>query len=95
MSLLMKRRREHGECETRPGGRGCLVLGTAACEVRREKMARDMLKRTLGGLLMEKPMVRWVLVALLGIIVALAGSWAISEMQSMKNDQCRSERLKI
>jgi hypothetical protein len=30
-SLLMKRRREHGECESREGGRGCIVLGTPVC----------------------------------------------------------------
>ncbi|ROT42154.1 hypothetical protein SODALDRAFT_335975 [Sodiomyces alkalinus F11] len=29
--LLMRRRREHFECESRPG-LGCLVLGTASCE---------------------------------------------------------------
>jgi hypothetical protein len=27
----MKRRREHGECESREGGRGCIILGTPVC----------------------------------------------------------------
>ncbi len=31
--LLMQRRRQHGECEDRKGGRGCLVMGTSRCEV--------------------------------------------------------------
>lgn len=33
----MKRRREHGECDTREGGRGCLVFGTKICTFRKRK----------------------------------------------------------
>lgn len=35
-SLLMKRRREHQECDTKPGGRGCLVLGRNICIDKKE-----------------------------------------------------------
>lgn len=31
VALLMKRRREHQECDSKPGGRGCLVLGRSIC----------------------------------------------------------------
>ena len=33
----MKRRREHGECDTNPGGRGCLVFGTPVCTLRKDE----------------------------------------------------------
>lgn len=35
--LLMKRRREHFECETRDGGRGCIILGTPVCTLKKMK----------------------------------------------------------
>ena len=82
--LLMKRRREHGECETRPGGRGCLVLGTPVCEVRREKMASEVLKRNMKGLLKGTAAVWWVLVALVGVLVVTGAGWALVRLQSMK-----------
>lgn len=72
--LLMKRRREHGECEAKPGGRGCLVLGTPVCAVRREKMAEGILKK-IGVLVHRNRTVWWVLVALIGIVVAAVGAW--------------------
>jgi hypothetical protein len=68
--LLMKRRREHGECETRPGGRGCLVLGTAVCETRKGKIASRNLKGRLGSICRGRERILWVLTALLGIVVA-------------------------
>lgn len=80
----MKRRREHGECETKPGGRGCLVLGTAVCEVRREKMASEVFKRRLGGMLREPTMIWWLLVGILGVAIAVLGGWAMLQMQSVE-----------
>lgn len=82
--LLMKRRREHGECETRPGGRGCLVLGTSVCEVRKERMASSVMKRRLEGLLSGKMIDWWVLAGLLGLLIALAGGWVGLQMQSVQ-----------
>jgi len=35
--LLMARRRQHGECETVPGGRGCLVFDTPCCKWKKTK----------------------------------------------------------
>lgn len=77
----MKRRREHGECETRLGGRGCLVLGTPVCEVRKEKSASKVLKRKLGALLQGSAMQWWILVALMGMMVALASAWVGTQTQ--------------
>jgi hypothetical protein len=77
----MKRRREHGECETRPGGRGCLVVGTAVCEVRKEKMAREVIKRRLGRLLGRERPLYGFLIALFGVVFA---GWAMLRMQSME-----------
>ena len=33
----MKRRREHIECESREGGRGCIILGTSVCTFKRKE----------------------------------------------------------
>ena len=81
--LLMKRRREHGECETRPGGRGCLVLGTSVCEVRREKMTSEILKRNVKGLLRGDAVIWWVVVALMGLLGAVAAGWAVVCLRSI------------
>jgi hypothetical protein len=35
--ILMKRRREHAECDAHLGGRGCLVFGSPVCTERRRK----------------------------------------------------------
>jgi hypothetical protein len=35
----MKRRREHIECESRAGGRGCIVLGTPICTSKKKGQA--------------------------------------------------------
>ncbi|KAK1836873.1 hypothetical protein QBC39DRAFT_247094 [Podospora conica] len=39
VALLMRRRREHGECESRPG-LGCLIYGTERCAVARQLRVR-------------------------------------------------------
>jgi hypothetical protein len=33
----MRRRREHIECESREGGRGCIILGTSICTVKKKE----------------------------------------------------------
>jgi len=38
----MKRRREHGECDTREGGRGCLVFGTKICTFDESRSSEEM-----------------------------------------------------
>jgi hypothetical protein len=45
--LLMLRRRQHGECEFRPGGRGCLVLGTRSCEWKKARSPWVRIRRWL------------------------------------------------
>lgn len=66
-SLLMKRRREHQECDSKPGGRGCLVLGRNVCLNKKKNNHLKVVWRYLrSGIL-------WlvvVAVALLAIVVA-------------------------
>lgn len=47
--LLMLRRRQHGECETAAGGRGCLVLGTKTCEWKRSRSSIVRIRKWLHG----------------------------------------------
>ena len=67
----MKRRREHGECDTREGGRGCLVFGTGVCTFRRkevgwvEKMKRGWM--VLGSM---NVLLWWVCAAVMGALLA-------------------------
>ncbi|CZR62127.1 uncharacterized protein PAC_12024 [Phialocephala subalpina] len=82
--LLMKRRREHGECETREGGRGCLVFETKVCEYRKERMTRwEKLKEwvsTEGG----RDVLWWVLVTVLGVGLGLV-SMVLMRMMRTKS----------
>ncbi|KAH9221239.1 hypothetical protein DL95DRAFT_15844 [Leptodontidium sp. 2 PMI_412] len=65
--LLMKRRREHGECDTREGGRGCLVFDTKVCTFRKPELGRlERIKKLIG-----MNALRWILAALVGIVLAL------------------------
>ncbi|KAH6717115.1 hypothetical protein BKA61DRAFT_478251 [Leptodontidium sp. MPI-SDFR-AT-0119] len=65
--LLMKRRREHGECDTREGGRGCLVFDTKVCTFRKPELGRlERIKKLIG-----MNSLRWILAALVGIVLAL------------------------
>lgn len=64
--LLMARRRQHGECETRDGGRGCLVLGTKICEWRRSRSPILRLRRWLTT---NSGMVVCIFIALVSIIL--------------------------
>lgn len=78
VGLLMKRRREHGECETKEGGRGCLVFETKVCEYRKERMgALERLRQWLS-LRMGKEVLWWIVVAMVGTVISGAlvlGSW--------------------
>jgi hypothetical protein len=72
--LLMKRRREHGECDTREGGRGCLVFGTGACTFRRNEVGWvEKMKRGLSRLGSQNALMLWVCVALVGGLLAWVG----------------------
>lgn len=71
--LLMKRRREHGECETREGGRGCLVFETKVCEYRRQRMGRIEVFREWILNSKSAPGIEvfwWMMVAVVGVLVA-------------------------
>jgi hypothetical protein len=72
--LLMLRRRQHGECEAGPGGRGCLVLGTKTCEW---KKARSPLVRIRKWLYGNMSMLVCVLVAMLSFLLMClrTGPW--------------------
>lgn len=65
--LLMKRRREHIECESRPG-LGCLIYGTSTCPQRRKLGSR--VKRWLRTRLTFE--MWWVLLALVPVVLGWA-----------------------
>ncbi|KXJ88119.1 hypothetical protein Micbo1qcDRAFT_166767 [Microdochium bolleyi] len=67
--LLMQRRREHLECETRPGV-GCLVYGTTTCTHRRKLSERW--KRWLRARLTIE--VWWIAAAVAAVVLA----WLLS-----------------
>jgi len=69
--LLMQRRREHLECESRPG-LGCLVYGTPACSHRRRLAERW--KRWLRARLTLE--VWWIVVAAAVVLLA----WCLSPL---------------
>ncbi|TVY87159.1 hypothetical protein LAWI1_G006248, partial [Lachnellula willkommii] len=76
--LLMKRRREHGECDTREGGRGCLVFGTGICTFRRKRVGLlETTKRFILRLGSSNVLVWWMCLAVMGVLVA----WFCMEMQ--------------
>jgi hypothetical protein len=73
----MKRRREHGECDTREGGRGCLVFGTGVCTFRKKKIGKfGEMRRFLER---QRVVLLWIFAAVLGILVA----WGWMEMQRL------------
>jgi hypothetical protein len=70
--LLMKRRREHGECDIKVGGRGCLVYGTKVCEFRRAKQDRwQRFKEKFHLLTTQTSAMWWLLCAFFGVCLAL------------------------
>jgi hypothetical protein len=73
----MKRRREHGECDTREGGRGCLVFGTGVCTFRKKKMGKfGEMRRFLER---WRVVLLWICAAVLGVLVA----WGWMEMRRL------------
>ncbi len=61
----MKRRREHVECESRPG-LGCLVYGTSICTHRRKPLQR-VEKWLRSSLTIE---LWWVLLAMVPLVLS-------------------------
>lgn len=55
------------DCDTREGGRGCLVFGTKVCTFKKPKVGRLALVRTGIG----AKVVMWIVVAFLGVLLAL------------------------
>lgn len=73
----MERRRQHGECDTREGGRGCLVFGTKVCTFQKKKVWKLAMMRSWAE---SNPQTLFMVVALL----SLASAWA---WQSMMKEQ--------
>jgi hypothetical protein len=68
----MKRRREHGECQTRAGGRGCLVFGTPICEHRkREGGLSRRVKKWAVRMTDTHAVLWWIIAALAGVSLGL------------------------
>jgi len=68
----MKRRREHGECDIREGGRGCLVFGKSVCEFKKMEKGRLAMMRRWGRSVVKGIEVFWfVFVALAGVLVGM------------------------
>ncbi len=74
--VLMKRRREHFECETseRPGGRGCLVYGTKICVHKKVPNKLDMLRSWMRKNLWGNFTFWWAAMATLGFVLALSAA---------------------
>jgi hypothetical protein len=72
----MKRRREHGECDTREGGRGCLVFGTKICIYRKKPLTHmERAKKWGMGLMNRNVVLRWILAAAIGAMLAFSFMW--------------------
>ena len=71
----MKRRREHGDCDTRQGGRGCLVFGTKVCTYRKEPATVPAAKKWGTGLMEKGSVLWWILAAAIGAILAFSSMW--------------------
>jgi len=70
----MKRRREHGECESHEGGRGCLVFDTPICGLKKKDRLASM-RRWVSQL---DPVVLWGLIMAIGVLLGLAwGTWMV------------------
>ncbi|KAH7312431.1 hypothetical protein B0I35DRAFT_411152 [Stachybotrys elegans] len=65
VSLMIRRRRQHLECESRPG-LGCLIHGTAACPIRRKTRAYRW-----SNWLQKQPKVElwWVVLSLIPLLL--------------------------
>jgi len=75
----MKRRREHGECDTQHNGRGCLVFGTNICTFPRKRFgplqraSRWMERSWILGFLRMNVALYWVLIVVFGLVLASVG----------------------
>lgn len=83
----MKRRREHGECDTQEDGRGCLVFGTKVCTFRKPEMGRWKATRKWLG---SNVVVWWIFVALLGIVPAFGLMLQLGARMVDESDQIAS-----
>jgi hypothetical protein len=68
--LLMKRRREHGECDKAPGGRGCLVFGTKVCTFRKDIGKLEEMRRWARRFVRNTTTLEWILLGMVGIAIA-------------------------
>jgi hypothetical protein len=68
----MKRRREHGDCDTKRGGRGCLVFGSKVCTHEKKETGRLETVRKWAGKIFSGNVVLWWLIA--GLALALGWS---------------------
>jgi hypothetical protein len=68
----MKRRREHGDCDTKKGGRGCLVFGSKVCTYEKKETGRLETVKKWAGKLISGNVVLWWLAAL---CLTLAFGW--------------------
>jgi len=66
----MKRRREHGECDKTPGGRGCLVFGTKVCTFRKDVGKLDEMRRWARRFVRNTTTLEWILLGVVGIAIA-------------------------
>jgi hypothetical protein len=72
----MKRRREHGECDTREGGRGCLVFGTKICTYQKKSLTRvGAAKKWVMSVMKRNAALWWVLAAAIGAVLAFGFMW--------------------
>jgi hypothetical protein len=72
----MKRRREHGECDTREGGRGCLVFGTKICTYQKKPLTRGgAAKEWVMSFMKRNAALWWVLAAAIGAVLAFGFMW--------------------
>jgi hypothetical protein len=72
----MKRRREHGECDTREGGRGCLVFGTKICTYQKKPLTRaKAAKKWVMSFVNRNAAFWWILAASIGAVLAFSFMW--------------------
>jgi hypothetical protein len=64
----MKRRREHGDCDTKKGGRGCLVFGSKVCTHEKKETGRLETVRKWVRKLCSRNVALWWLVAGLALV---------------------------
>lgn len=68
ISLLMRRRREHVECDSGEGERGCLVFGTKVCTFQKKPDVGRVAK--IKRLLSENALLSWIAIVFVGLLLA-------------------------